>query len=300
VLKTAFALSSGGAIALSNIGMLKAFEEGGIKPDIITGTSMGAIIGAMYAYYGSCEKLESLVRDVLKKDIFKKLGFTNYGNESSAEEPTVHAVIDKFKKWMAYNYAVNASFLISYHNYIKVIDSFVPDIHIEDLSIPFACVTTELTKGERVLLTKGSLRKALYMSSAIQGIIEPFYKNKKIYVDGGPVENVPVQAAKEMGADYVVGCYNSRLPFLKKEHFKVMDAILRSSQASSAKLAALYLSQADITVEPYFYKGNWWNFTLMPYYIKSGYESAKTAVKAVRKSRQYKRFFSFMIRLGRS
>lgn len=191
--KIAFALGGGGAKGYSHIGAIKALEKAGIKPDIITGTSIGAIVGAVYAA-GNLDKLEKISREIRITDLPRLLS----------------------PSW-------SLSGFFSGENATDLLLELAECENIEDLKIPYGAVSADLNTGEVNFATSGDLSLALKASFAIPGIFAPVKVKDKLLVDGGLVDPVPVHLAKQMGADSVIAIElfgntkNVEIPILKKE-----------------------------------------------------------------------------------
>ena len=173
-MKLGIALGGGSAKGYAHLGIIKTLSENGFNFDVVTGTSIGAFVGAVYAG-GGLKELEEISRDIKLKDLPKILS------------PT-------FSK----------TGLLS-GNYIKTLLNRVIDAeNIEDLSIPYAAVSTDINKGETVTFTSGSLYKAIRASIAIPGLFTPVIDGDRFLVDGGALDPVPVEAAKDLGADKII------------------------------------------------------------------------------------------------
>jgi NTE family protein len=174
-MKIGIALGGGGAKGLAHIGILKAFTEAGIRFDIVTGTSIGALVGAMYA------------ADALAQ-LEEWSGQIKLGDVPGLLSPT----------W-------SSSGLFTGKNAFDRIVDMLNAQNIEDLPIPFAAVSTDLQAAEKVTHRRGNLRSAIRASSAIPAVFTPVQLDGRTLVDGGAMDPVPVQTARELGADFVVG-----------------------------------------------------------------------------------------------
>lgn len=169
-IKIGLALGSGGAKGFAHLGALKAFEEFGVKFDIIAGTSIGSIVGAFYAEgYSST-------------DIFEMLKRVDFGE-----------ITNLFMLQMDTSGLFN------------VIDRELGSLDIEEIKKPFKCVATELETGKEHVFDKGSAAKALCASSCIPPFFKPVVIDGKRYVDGAYTNSIPADLVKEMGADYIIG-----------------------------------------------------------------------------------------------
>lgn len=204
--KVGVVLSGGGAKGVAHIGVLKVLEEAGIPIDYISGTSMGAIVGGLYAVGYSAKALDSMVRVqnwpfLLSDKVYR------YDLPFSEKEVNEKYLI---------------SFSFSQKRGLKVPDGFVSgqniynlfsdltvgyhdSISFRDLPIPFACVSANMVNGEEVIMDSGILPLAMRASMAIPGAFAPVVTDSMVLVDGGIFNNFPVDVAKDMGAEITIG-----------------------------------------------------------------------------------------------
>ncbi len=203
--KIGLTLSGGGAKGLAHIGVLKAIDSAGLKIDYLTGTSMGSIIGGLYAAGYSGDSIESLARDIDWSTVLSNnISMRNYIMEEKSEyqKYAVELPIVKGKPKLP------VGILESQELWLKLEDIFFPVHTITDfdkLSIPFRCIATDLATGEATVISHGSLYKAIRASMAIPGVFSSVSMNGTSYVDGGVVRNFPVKDVKAMGATYTIG-----------------------------------------------------------------------------------------------
>lgn len=173
-MKTGIALGGGGAKGFAHIGVLKALGHAGIEFDMVAGTSIGALVGAVYVA-GKLPELERISRRYGMKDLPFLLGpaWPRKGLFSG--------------------------------NYIeRLLDDIVHVENIEDLGKPFAVVAVDLNKAEVVTFTSGNLYRAIHASMSIPGLFKPVVDGCRVLVDGGVLEPVPVSALRGLGADVIV------------------------------------------------------------------------------------------------
>ncbi len=173
-MKKAIALGGGGAKGYAHLGVLKALKELDIHFDIVTGTSIGSFVGAVYAG-GGIEKLEEISLKINITDLPRILtpAFSKHGLLSG--------------------------------NYInQLLQKVITQEKIEELPIKYAAVSVDINKGETVSFTKGNLGMAIRSSIAIPGLFTPVIDGDRFLVDGGVMEPVPVNSARKLGADFVV------------------------------------------------------------------------------------------------
>ncbi|MCB0371428.1 MAG: patatin-like phospholipase family protein [Muricauda sp.] len=203
--KVGLVLSGGGAKGLAHIGALKVIEEAGIKVDYIGGTSMGAIVGALYASGYSAQELDSIFRNTdftnLIQDNVPRGAKTFYEKEDS-ERYALALPFTDFK--VSFPQAISGGQNI--YNMLVQLLFHVKDIHdFKKLPIPFICVATNVETGEEVLLDNGYLPEAIVASGTFPSLFEPSEIDGSILIDGGVVNNYPIYQVKEMGADLIIG-----------------------------------------------------------------------------------------------
>lgn len=172
-MKIGLALGSGSARGWAHIGVIRALEERGIYPDIVTGCSIGALVGAAYRG-GHLDTLESWVRELSFWDVVRLLDVKMMGGLIEGE-----------------------SLMSSFENKIR-------DINIEELDKPYAAVATDLQSGREVWLQKGPLPAAVRASIALPGLFSPVHSDNRWLVDGGLTNPVPVSLCRAMGADVII------------------------------------------------------------------------------------------------
>jgi NTE family protein len=203
--KIGLVLSGGGAKGLAHIGALKVIEEAGVKIDYIGGTSMGAIIGALYASGYSVHQLDSIFRatdfTTLIQDNLPRSAKTFYEKEDS-ERYALTLPFDNFKVSVPTAFSggqniYNELVRILYH--VKDINDF------SQLPIPFVCIATDIETGKEVVLNSGYLPEAIMASGTLPSLFKPAKIDGKLLIDGGVVNNYPIEKVRDMGADIIIG-----------------------------------------------------------------------------------------------
>ena len=203
--KIGLVLSGGGAKGFAHVGVLKVLEEAGIRIDYIGGTSMGAIIGGLYASGYSASELDSLLMNSdlsgLIQDNLPRSAY-NYYQKQNKEKYIVSLPISKGK--IGLPSAVSKGqrsydFYSRLTEHVRSIDDF------SKLPIPFFCIATNLETGEEVVMEHGFLPEAIRASGAFPSLLTPVVINDTVLIDGGVVDNFPVQRMKEKGVDYIIG-----------------------------------------------------------------------------------------------
>ncbi len=203
--KVGLVLSGGGAKGLAHIGALKIIEESGVQVDYVGGTSMGAIIGALYASGYNSRQLDSIFQvldfETLIRDEVPRRAKTFYEKDES-EKYAVTLPFDDFK--LSFPSGISKgqnvyNLLSRLLLHVKNVDDF------SKLPTPFFCVATNVETGQEVILDKGYLPRAITASGALPSLFAPVTIDETIYVDGGVVNNYPVDHMKSLGADIIIG-----------------------------------------------------------------------------------------------
>ena len=171
--RVGLALGSGSARGWAHIGVVRALEQAGVRPELVCGTSIGSLVGAAYAA-GELDRLEQWARSLRKGEVIKFLD-VSLGRGLVKGERIMSFLRSNFR-----------------------------DRPIEDLALPFAAVATSLENGAEVWLRRGSTLAAVRASIAIPGLLAPVRHDGSLLVDGGLVNPVPVSLARAMGADFVI------------------------------------------------------------------------------------------------
>ena len=203
--KIGLVLSGGGAKGFAHIGVLKVLEQAGVKIDYIGGTSMGAVVGGLYASGYNATQIDSIFQetnfDELLQDYMPRTS-KSFFEKRNDELYSVSLPFNKFKLGIPvalskgiYNYNMLAKLT---HNVRHIRD-------FNQLPIPFICVATNIETGEEVILRDGFLAQAMMASSAFPSLFSPVELNGKVLIDGGVTNNYPVKELRRMGAEIIIG-----------------------------------------------------------------------------------------------
>jgi len=281
--KVGIALGGGSARGLSQIGVLEVLEESGIHPEIFTGTSMGALIAALYLCSGKpASWLRVRMREFMETEIFKKARFDVLrDSKEDKEDGFWESVTQSVRKGIMYSYSVRRESIIPREIFTGIIESLVPEVKIEDLPKPFAAVSLDMISGREVIWTKGSLREAVMASSAIPGFFPPQMLDQQILVDGGWTNSVPIRPALALGAEIVVAVDTSRGSEELFEFKRGLDLILRTAQIMMKKLRETQLEEADVLIQPAVMDIHWADFNDPDRLIERGRQAALPKVKEI-------------------
>ncbi|MFQ5866715.1 MAG: patatin-like phospholipase family protein [bacterium] len=285
-LRFGLALGGGGARGLAHIGVLKVLEEAGISINVIAGTSSGALIGALYACGYNASSIEKKSLEFLESSEYKRARLEFLKDEIAEESSKPIKKIISYAKWkLIYNLSLVKLALVSEKRVKTIVNSILPNKNIEDLRIPFVCVSTDLTSNRELCFTKGPLREAVRASITIPGLFPPLKWEGRRLVDGGAVNLVPVDPAFKLGADLVVGVdVHGSFPRSSHQEMKTgLDVILRTSYISGLFLNELRLRKADLVIRPDVGNIHWVNFKKLDYCIKKGEESTRAKLREIYK-----------------
>jgi NTE family protein len=248
--KIALVLSGGGAKGLAHVGVLKIIEQTGLHIDYITGTSMGSIVGGLYAAGYNAKMLEDLVMnidwdDYLADQVPRKSCSIEEKGEFDKYIVSFQIRKDGIQLPTGYKRGQKLTSLMSR------LTLHVQNIHdFDKLPIPFRCIGTDIVTGEAYVIRKGYLPDAMRASMAIPSIFTPIEIDGRLLVDGGIVRNLPVSDARNMGADIVIAV-DVGAPLYKKEELKsvinIMDQSVSFLGIQSTKKQQV---QSDVLIFP--------------------------------------------------
>ncbi len=268
-MKLGLVLSGGGARGLAHVGVLKAFEEFGIKPDIITGASMGGIIGALYSFGYSADDLINLLEKLNIYEVLESKGMLFLERKNNK-------VLNSVLKEAALIPLFTRQGLDSGRKIRTVFRDLTEGKDFSSLKIPFGCVTVDLITEKLVPLTQGKLYEAMYATGAIPPYLEPLSINGMLLADGGILNNAPVDLAREMGANVVIVIdVNFLQTFKIKENFKnAFDVILRVLDITLDTLYIDDLAKADYIIHVPL-NNDIFDFESKNEIVEKGYQIAK-------------------------
>jgi NTE family protein len=247
--KVGLALSGGGARGLAHIGVLKVLEEVGLPVDFIAGTSMGSIVGGLYAAGYTPDQIAKLVRQVDWQEAFSStpnrrlLRYDKKVDQQYLFEVGLDAKGVELPGGLLSGYKLSALL-----NGICLPVAYIRDF--DRLPVPYRAVATDILNGDTVILAKGSLAEAMRISMAVPGVFPPYQYQGRLLVDGGLVQNLPVQTVKDMGAQVVIAVDVStplRTRDKLKNFIQVLDQTVAIQMIKSTQQQARL---ADLVIRP--------------------------------------------------
>lgn len=267
-------LSGGGAKGFAHIGVIELLEEAGIKPDYITGTSMGAIVGGLYAMGYSVEDMKRIADTTDWTMILSNT--VPLSDVTYIEKPYYSTFITELnitKKGITLPEG-----LIEGQNLMAKLSALTAPVHgIYDFTafpIPFTCVATDIERGVPVALNKGNIANALRASMAIPTAFTPVVKDSMLLIDGGWTRNLPVQEAKDMGADIIIAVDVGSALKSKDQLTNLMAILDQTAWILSAQDTEKQMKMSDYLVQPKVGTYSTFDFPKSAEIIAKGYETA--------------------------
>lgn len=248
--KVGLVLSGGGAKGMAHIGVIKAMEEAGLYPDYITGTSMGSIIGALYAIGYTADEIKELALNIKWESILTNnipLDKVAFEEKPYYGRYFIELPFRKGKIGLPQG-LIEGQELTMFLNKITRPAHGITDFH--KLPIPFECVAADIEKGKAVVLKEGSLPLAMRASMSIPSFFTPTLIDSTLFVDGGLLRNFPVQEAINMGADIIIGVFVSSDLDKKEDLTSMVSVLSQSAFVFSAHDSNEQTKLVDIYVEP--------------------------------------------------
>ena len=248
--KIGLTLSGGGAKGLAHIGILEAIDRAGLRVDYITGTSMGSVVGGLYATGYSGDTIEIIARSLDWSMLFSPAPQISSVSIQEKHEFNKYAVEIPFQNG---KFDLGKGIIEGQELWLKFAELFQSAYNITDfrkLPIPFACIGTDLATGNAVVMDHGNIVTCIRASIAIPAVFTPVQYEGKTLVDGGIVNNFPVLEAKKMGADIVIGV-NLNKGLEKAENLKTsLDILMQMAFFKDAAGFENNRKQCDIYITP--------------------------------------------------
>ncbi len=287
--KVGLVLSGGGAKGLAHIGVLKVIDSLGIQVDYVAGTSMGAIIGALYASGYSGKELDSVFKMVdfntLISDDLPRASKAFY-EKNNSERYAVTLPFDNFKIKLP-------SAISRGQNVYGLISKLTLDVcDIKDFSklpIPFFCIATDVETGKQVVLDKGNLAQSVMASGALPSLFQPVIINNQMLIDGGVVNNYPIDELRAKGVDVIIGVDVQDGLATRKELTSATDVLLQVNNYRTVNDMKKKVKKTDIYIKPDIKDYSVVSFNEGAKIIKTGIEAAISNVDSLKllAARQY-------------
>jgi NTE family protein len=275
-LRIGLVLSGGGAKGFAHIGVLKTLEELDVPVDIVTGTSMGAVVGGLYAGGYSSTELDSIANAQDWREVFSdgaQRRLRPLDQRVSDERTLISLPLDGSGIRLP-------SGLIAGQRVSQLLNRLLlPVSHVRDftkLPVAFGAVATDIETGEGVLFTEGYLPRVVRASMAIPSVFAPTEIGTRTYIDGGVARNLPAEDAQALGADLLV-CSNVGDPLLPADSLSsFVDVLIQAMWYRSAASTQKQIKKCDVTIEPDMQNYGMFSFDSTAAIVERGRRAAST------------------------
>lgn len=281
--KIGLTLSGGGAKGLAHIGILKAIDSAGLNIDYITGTSMGSVIGGLYAIGYSADSIEQIAR---------KIDWDLLLSNQSSLQSIFMAEKEEYSKyilelpWQNHKFTLPTGILEGQELWLKFAELFFPVSNVKDFSkfsIPFKCIATDVGTGEAVVMDAGEIVSSIRSSMAIPSFFTAVNMQERRLIDGGIVRNFPVQDVKRMGADVVIGSNVSTGLLSAGNVRNAIQVLLQVAFFREAEDHKTEIPLCDIYVDHNLDKYNMGSFSQSLNILEAGIEKGKELYPTLKK-----------------
>jgi NTE family protein len=273
--KLGLVLEGGGALGLAHIGVITWMEEHRIPVSYIAGTSMGGLVAGIYATGRSPDQVRALINGINWDDVLN--GTTPFRDLSFRRKEDAHEVPGSLEFGLRNGLQFPSGFNTGQEvdlilDHVALPYSEIPSFN--DLPIPFACVATDLVSGKPHVFHDGPLALAMRSTMSLPGIFSPVRSGDHLYADGGLLNNIPIDVAKEMGANVVLGIHLETEPLSPKATLPSYGVLAQSISVMIAANELRSMEQADILVTVPLQKYTSLDYDKADAIIKAGYDAA--------------------------
>lgn len=283
--KVALVLGGGGVRGFSHVGVLKVLEEEGIDIDLIVGTSAGALIGGAYASGQAPDEIEKKIDAYLQSPEFDDSRMKSIGLSFTQEEKNIFKKAQQFvMNRVLFAQAFFKPSILPSHDFLALMNYFLPDLDIKETRIPLHVVSTDLISGKKIVFSEGPLRKIVLASCAVPGAVEPVRYGNRLLADGGIASLVPVYAARKAGADVIIAVTVDRDLQTNLRIETAKDVVFRAGEITPSILEEAELVEADVIIRPQVGHLHWMDFRRAMDLVKAGEDAARDSLKSIHAS----------------
>jgi NTE family protein len=283
-MKIGLALGSGGARGLAHAGVMEALDEAGIRPNLVAGTSMGSIVGGLYAQNPDPTRVWKRLEAYVGNEDFASYWapfVPRNGEEDHDSQSRLSGVFDFMQRKMIAVKTVTRPYMQDEAKLRGPLAELFGPISFEDLEVPLATVALDLVSGSHEVFTTGPLVDGIYASSAIPAVFPPMMRDGKMICDGGGPFRVPVEACRDMGADFIIAV---DIPAFEETKFSTgLDMILRSNTIARQRLNRFICATADFVIRPDVTEFHWADFSAGEACRARGYKAARDRMEELQK-----------------
>jgi NTE family protein len=277
-------LEGGGALGLAHAGVLRWFEENRIPVDYIAGTSMGGLVGGFYASGMSATEIENFIRNInwgrsLRNELpYQARSFRRKEDQHDYPNDLEFGLKGGINFPSGFNSGQQVGLILD-----RVALPYSDLKSFDDLPTPFRCVATDLVSGEAKTFDSGSLSEALRATMSLPALFSPVRRDGHIYVDGGLIQNLPVDVAKAMGADIVIAVHLETEPLNPKESLSAFGVLQRSISVVISVNELESMKKADILLRVHTQKYTAIDYSAADKLIDLGYAGADEKAALLKK-----------------
>ncbi len=283
--KVGLALGAGGARGLTHLGVIRALHRHGIPLDMIAGSSIGAVVGAMYSATLDIEWVEQRFRKMLPSEEFAESGINLVQAQAPGDEPgflewATHYIRHK----LVLNFSDSRSGVVKTERLARLIDFLLPVKTFAELRLPFACVAVDLQTGNDVVIDAGNLVEAVTASASIPGYLPPVQMEPGLLSDGGVGQPVPGDTARQLGAEFIIAVDVSIHRFAPLAEQNIVTILGRAGEITAARLSQALVHRWDVLLHPDTLNAHWTRFDLLDDLIAEGERVVEQQIDTIRRN----------------
>jgi NTE family protein len=286
--RAVIALGGGGARGLAHLGVMQSLCELGVHTERIVGTSMGSLIGAMIAADPDIHRVQSRAIGLLRSPVFQHRQQLLCGAARPSEVDNAGGVLSWYPRLRKYlqahrrlSRAVIRPSLITEEPLRDSINHLLPDIDLRELPTPLSIVAVDLLTGQRVVLEKGPLRRAVRASAAIPGIFPPIIWDNMLLADIGVIESVPTLVARSYASDLTIAVDVGQDHHKIRECKSAMEVMMRVDEICERLVRGQLLRAADLIIRPEVGNVAWFDFSDPERLIRQGRIAGHKAMQSL-------------------
>lgn len=254
---------------MAHFGVLKVLEAAGVPIHGIVGTSAGAIVGSIYACRPEADAVAAEVLEFLRSSAFRRLGF-KFDLERNKKPSILDRVLAGLKRQLAMELLFRRPAIFKTEMLRLLARNLLPDIMIEDAKIPLFITALDLEVGRERILERGELRSAVVASSSVPGFFPPVQRGENLLCDAGLVNNMPVDEARALGADVVIGVSLNNQVDPVTTFSTGIEVIFRSEEIGTHLINERKKQRANVVIEPDTQGRYWLDFDDPAAIVKAG------------------------------
>jgi NTE family protein len=242
--------------------VIRGLARIGVPIHLVGGTSIGALVGGLYAATDGAAEVEERLRGFLHSSDFGQMRLRFLREERQPPAASLfYSVSNLLKKGILLGYSMTRGSFVPAEEFARHIGALIPDVRIEDLALPLVVIAADLNSGREVVLARGRLREAVSGSCAIPGVLPPVKTEEHVLVDGGWVNKVPVRPVREIGADFVIAVDVSQDLDDTRGFRSGLNIVTRANAICANRLREMQVAEADFLIRPAVQGIHWADFS---------------------------------------